>query len=411
MMNLKKIYVYLILIYVFVLLYIILENNPITTSILVVVLFIGNVYIVANVRKDLSQDKQASVKSLMNRLDESKKQSEETYKQFLSLSKTLGSGVLMVNEDGIITFSNKDVENYFSFDLNNKDYNTIVDIKPLYQFINKAYLLEETFRQQIVYQDRYYDLISTPLFDEDMFAGCLILIHDISLIKTAEHFQKQFTADVSHELKTPLSVIKGFSEILNRDEVLSEKEQKEFLGLINKESSRMESILNDLLIISKLDRLDYEMDLVKLDIKDVIMENMTLLESRILEKNLTSEINIEPCFLLLDKLKFSQVMINLVSNAINYTDQGFINISGFIEDHQYIIKVTDSGIGINEADYDKIFKRFYRVDKTRSRDTGGSGLGLSISKNVILKHNGTLTVESTLGRGSAFVIALPIENH
>lgn len=315
----------------------------------------------------------------------------------------------MVTDEGKISFSNKDIENYFGIDLNNRDYKDTVEVKSLYKFINEAYLLEERIRKQIVFEDKYYDLISTPLFDEDMFAGCLILVNDITQIKTAEKYQKRFTADVSHELRTPLAAIKGFSEILLRDESMNPEDRKEFTGLIKKESDRMEIILNDLMIISKMDRLDYEPTLVEYSIKQVIDESVSVLDQKFIQKGLNRTIDVEECRLMIDNIKITQVIINIIKNAINYTDEGFINIRGFVSNNSYIIQISDSGIGIKEKDYDKIFKRFYRVDKARSRDTGGSGLGLSISKNVILKHGGTIEVQSEVNKGSTFTITLPIK--
>ncbi len=111
--------------------------------------------------------------------------------------------------------------------------------------------------------------------------------------------------------------------------------------------------------------------------------------------------------MLIDKNKMEQVMINLLKNALNYTDKGKINVKGFINKDKYIIEVTDTGLGVKEKDYEKIFKRFYRVDPARSRDTGGSGLGLSISKNAILKHGGVISVKSELEKGTTFTIELP----
>ena len=296
-----------------------------------------------------------------------------------------------------------------SFDNFNKDYNSLVKIKPLYKFINQAYLLEKSFREQIQYLDKYYDLVSTPIFEKDLFQGCLIIVHDITSLKNAERFQKQFTADVSHELKTPLSTIKGFSEILARDVDMKKEDRVEFITLINKESTRMESILSDLLIISKMDRLDYELNLEKVNIKDLIIENIDSLKHKITNKNLKYKIDVEDCILQLDKNKIGQVVLNLVRNATNYTDEGEINIIGKIEGSKYKIQVIDTGIGINKVDFDKIFKRFYRVDNARSRDTGGSGLGLSICKNVVLKHGGSISVDSVRNVGTTFEIILNIK--
>ena len=180
------------------------------------------------------------------------RKSDEAYHQFISLSQTLGSGLIMIDEDGIINYANKDVISYFpDIEITDDNYKSFLSIKPLYKFINEAYLIETNLRKQAVYNDKYFDLISTPIFDGGLFKGCLIIIHDITILKNAEKFQKQFTADVSHELKTPLSVIKGFSELIERDTNMEDEQRNEFFSLIKKESERMECILNDLLVISK----------------------------------------------------------------------------------------------------------------------------------------------------------------
>lgn len=408
-MNFRKDYSLLIILFVLVMIYTAVFGNRIVIVLFVMGLLGVTLYIYANVRKTISSEKEQSVNTLLTQLDKTQKESEDTYKRFLSLSKTLGSGLLMINDEGIVSFSNKDFENYFGINLNRLDYNDLNVVPPLFKFVNEAYLLEEHIRRQITYDNKYYDLISTPLFEGDMYAGTLILAHDITQLKTAEKFQKRFTADVSHELRTPLSAIKGFSEIMLRDEKMAQKDKLEFLGLINKESERMEVILNDLMVISKLDRLDYELTLVPQDIKGVILESVSLLQGKLKEKNLTQEIDVESCVFPFDKVKLSQVILNIIKNGINYTDEGFVNVEGFVEDDNYVIKISDSGIGIKKANFDKIFKRFYRVDRARSRDTGGSGLGLSISKNVIHKHGGTIDVHSVLNEGTIFTISIPLK--
>lgn len=414
-MSFRKDYVMLISFYIVMLLYIAIFGNQVVTIIFLTILFITTMIVYSNIRITVFKDKEEKVSTLKHRLKETKKENEETYKRFLSLSKTLGSGVFMVDEDGVITFSNKDMENYFEVDFTDKEYKEYKDIPELnsfYKFIDKAYIKEEHFQKQIIFNDRIFNLISTPLFEGDIFAGTLILVHDITAIKNAEKFQKQFTADVSHELKTPLSAIKGFSEILLRDDKISDKSRNEFIGLISKESERMEIILKDLMSISKLDRIDYELDIQDNNIKEVIDEVLGLLEGKFKDKNIERQREIEDCTFGFDKLKISQVLINIVKNAINYTDAGYVQVKGYTEESDYVIEIRDSGIGIKESDYEKIFKRFYRVDKARSRDTGGSGLGLSISKNVITKHGGSISVESEESKGSIFRIMLPInEDH
>lgn len=408
-MNFRRNYSSVIAVYILTIFYIAFVNNKYVTIALVIGLFGITIYLYNNVSKNLNQEKEEKVNTLLNKLDISQKKNEEAYKRFLSLSTTLGSGVFMVDDEGMITFSNKDVENYFDLNFNNKDYKELMEIKSVYNFVNKAYLLEEHITEQIKIEDHYYLLTATPLFEEDLFAGCLILVHDITQIKSAEKFQKQFTADVSHELRTPLAAIKGFSEIMMRDKDMNQETRQEFITTINKESERMEIILNDLMVISRLDRIDYELEFKLLDVSSIIKETHTLLIPKLEDKGLTSLIDVESCEMLLDKVKFSQVIINIIKNAINYTDQGYVNVMGYVDEKEYVIKISDSGIGIKESAKAKIFKRFYRVDKARSRDTGGSGLGLSISKNVVLKHNGTIEVESKENEGSTFIITLPIK--
>jgi len=408
-MSFKKEYIQVIAAYLILLTYIIVGDNKVIMAILIIFVCSLTIYILLRISKLLNTEREKSVSSLKTKLAKSRRENEEVYKRFLSLSTTLGSGVFMVDEEGFITFSNKDVENYFEIDISNKDYKELAEIKQLYFFIEETYLLEEYHRKQIKHQDKVYDLISTPLFEGDMYAGCLVLVHDITQLKVAEKFQKRFTADVSHELKTPLSAIKGYSEILQRDQKMDPVHRKEFIDTINEQANKMDAILSDLIVISKLDRIDYEMDLELYDISEVIKDSTNLLHSKIAEKELGCVVRAEPCEMLFDKVKISQVIINIVKNAINYTDKGYVNVSGKIKNNKYIIKIEDSGIGIKTENLDKIFTRFYRVDKARSRDTGGSGLGLSISKNVVIKHNGKIDVKSVENQGSTFIITLPIK--
>lgn len=408
-MSFNKQYTQIIVSYLVWLLYITFFNDKTVMVLLGVFTFGLTIYIFMQISDMLTKEREQSVFTLQTRLKKSERANEEAYKKFLNLSTTLGSGVFMVDEQGIISFSNKDVENYFGINMNSRDYHELVIIKQLYYFIDQAYMLEEYYRKQIEYEEKTFDLISTPLLEGDVFAGCLVLVHDITQLKVTEKYQKQFTADVSHELRTPLSAIKGYSEILQRTENIDEKDRNEFIDTINKEANKMEVILNDLMVISRLDRIDYELDLKLLDISETINENYRSLIPKFNEKKLKSSINVEPCVMLFDKVKISQVILNIVKNAINYTDEGYVNIVGEIQENNYVITINDSGIGIPEEKQDKIFTRFYRVDKARSRETGGSGLGLSISKNVILKHDGKIEVESVENKGSTFIISLPIK--
>lgn len=408
-MKWNKDYVFIAIGYLFVILYIAFVNDKIFNIVLVLGLFVYHTVIYRQIKERLSVDKQRSLRKMQSRLEKTQKQRELINDRFVSLSRSFGSGLLMVDEDGVIQYSNKDMTDAFQRDFNQLPYKDVIDIPELYQFIHQAYLVEDSVRKQITYQGKAYDLISTPLFEGDLFQGALILCHDITTIKNAEAYQKRFTADVSHELKTPLAAIKGFSEILSRDTDIPQKERQEFIELIRDESQRMDVILKDLIEISKLDRIDYELNATTEDISRTICDAVALLQKQAEDHNLELTCDVEPCIMSYSTHKISQVLLNIIKNAISYTDRGSVTVNGTIDKDDYIITVIDTGIGIKEDDFDKIFKRFYRVDKARSRDTGGSGLGLSISKNAIHKHGGQIRVSSVVNEGTTFTITLPIK--
>ncbi len=397
----------IIIIYLIGLAYAMYLTSDFLLGILIVGFMIYHIVSIQNLNRTLEQDLDTSVRSLQYRLDKSIQEKKATLEQVLSLSDSFSFGLLMLDEEGIIQLANKDMKHYFDLELDQKPYDALRTIEKLYDFVHQSYILESNLRRQIVYAGADYDLISTPLYENNIFKGCFIIIHDITILKNAEKYQKQFTADVSHELKTPLSTIKGFSEILLRDQDIDTDKRNEFLELIQEESLRMERLLKDLMIIAQMDRVDYELELVESPIDEIITETYTRLSRVMDNKSLSHSISVEPMTLAVDPYKIRQVLSNLINNAINYTDQGSIFIEGYVDETDYVIKISDTGIGIDDSNREQIFKRFYRVDKTRSRKTGGSGLGLSISKNVVQRHGGSISVDSKLDEGSTFIVRLP----
>lgn len=329
----------------------------------------------------------------------------------LKLSKlvnSLAGGVVLIDEKGFIKMENQTFLSMFNLEsLMDQEYHLIEKIKPLFQPITEAFTAEVNKRVQIKNQERFFDLIMTPIFDDSVFEGLLILVNDITELKIAEQFQKQFTADVSHELKTPLSAILGMTEIMINSPVKPDK-QKEFLKTLHEEAVRLEKMIKDLLIISKLDRIDLEFIKTPTSIKSIVEKSSRLLQTQIERKNLQLIIKVDDYRLMLEEQKFHQVMVNLLSNALQYTDHGSITIEGEKIQEFYQLKVIDTGIGMDEEHLPFVFKRFYRVDAARSRESGGSGLGLSIVKNVVVKHGGQIKVISQINQGTTFTILLPV---
>lgn len=374
------------------------------------ILFTWFIVLIGAIKRLLDRFADAKIQhqqTLNYHLDREKKRHDADTLRLKRLVQTLGSGVLLIDPNEIIQIANETFYHTFKLnDLIGQSYHSIKVIEPLYQKINESMTTEHFSRSQVQLDEYVYDLIMTPLLEADTFKGLLVLITDITSLKTAEQFQKQFTADVSHELKTPLSALIGITEILKNQEV-DKATQKEFVELIHEEATRLELMIKDLLTISKMDRLDYELKKSQTSVKKLVKDATSLLKKPIEEKGLTLSVNVEDDDILVDRNRIHQVLINLIKNAMAYTDEGSITITGSTEQNEYVFTIEDTGIGIAKIHQPFVFKRFYRIDEARGRDSGGSGLGLSITKNVILKHGGSIDVSSEENKGSIFTIRLP----
>lgn len=256
---------------------------------------------------------------------------------------------------------------------------------------------------------------SPALFRDDLgrTSGAIVVFQDITESQKLDNMRREFVANVSHELKTPITTIKSYTETL-LDGAIDDKEiAKQFLGVIENESDRMSSLVKDLLQLSHIDYKKVNWDFRPHDIRDLITDSVDKLSMYLKEKNqnLDLELPKEELKTIVDKVKFQQVLINLISNAIKYTEKnGNIKISAKVVDNYVRIKIADSGIGIPDEDVPRVFERFYRVDKGRSRAQGGTGLGLSIAKNIIEEHGGDISLKSEFGKGSEFSISIPVDN-
>lgn len=231
-------------------------------------------------------------------------------------------------------------------------------------------------------------------------------------LKKSEEMRKQFVANVSHELRTPITSIRSYAETLMDSEDLPKETEKQFLGVILNESDRMTNIVADLLTLSKFDAgsiaFNFECFSFEHSIQDVY--SAMLLEAQKHRHEFTVEIVSPLPDIVGDRSRIEQVLINMVTNAVKYTpDGGRIVLAAGSDGKNVWASVRDNGIGIPVEDVDKVFDRFYRVDKARSRESGGTGLGLSIAKEIVTRHDGALTLESEKGEGTVITMALPVE--
>ncbi len=236
----------------------------------------------------------------------------------------------------------------------------------------------------------------------------VFLLRDVTKAKELELLKKDFVTNVSHELRTPLTAIKGFIETLE-DEVLEET-GKRYVDIIKRHTNRLINIVQDLMMLSELENVNKTLLKSHVDIRKLIENVSKIFDPKLLEKNLKFNVSVEENFpeLLIDNFKIEQVFVNLIDNAIKYTESGKIDLKVFKLDQNAVIEIADSGVGIPDEDKDRVFERFYRVDKSRSRKVGGTGLGLSIVKHIVQLHGGSIYVDPQYSEGSKFVITMPI---
>ena len=236
------------------------------------------------------------------------------------------------------------------------------------------------------------------------YSGAMKQLRDI------DQSRQEFVSNVSHELKTPITSVKVLVDTLLMSDHVSEEVYREFLTDISNEVNRETDIINDLLSLVRLDKSSNTLNFKSVAINDFVEEILHRLKPIAAERNieLTYE-TFRPVTAEIDEVKLSLAVMNIVENAIKYNvDHGWVRVS-LNADHKYFyIDVTDSGVGIPEDAMDKIFERFYRVDKARSRETGGTGLGLAITKQIVLMHGGDITVSAPAQGGSQFVISVPL---
>ena len=269
----------------------------------------------------------------------------------------------------------------------------------------------ETVQHQIAFKDRYYKTVFAPFRSDNLEPiGIIAVVQDVTEQQKLENMRREFVANVSHELKTPLTSIRTYAETL-LDGALEDREvAADFLSVINSEAARMSRIVSDLLQLSRLDYREARWHKVGINLGAMaqeVIEKMKI-EARKKKQTLECTVRSNVPYVFADRDGIEQVVINIISNSIKYTpEKGRINVEVSLVNDIPHIKVSDNGIGIPENDLPRIFERFYRVDKARSRDMGGTGLGLSIAKEIVEANGGNIAIDSKLGKGTEVTIGLP----
>lgn len=357
--------------------------------------------------KRLEYQNHMESRQLQNKINSTSKDAYLKYKQLVTVMNNLPFPILLVDQKGTLVMHNQQMETLADTMSENDTYLHNAFPHEVQEFIKDAFILEKELDQMLTLENIEYRAISVPVTTNRKFSGCLLMFQNISKTLEGEKMQKRFIADASHELKTPISVMKGMLEILNRPDFHDSQTEKEFLKQMARETDRLEILVKEMLDLSRLSVTNPILDRRKVDLKCVLQGVIESFHKAANDKGLIIEAkfdNDEEVFCDLEKM--TQVFTNLIGNAVKYSEHGKILVHTYQEDPYYVVAIQDQGHGLDEEQKEKIFHRFYRVDSDRSRKSGGLGLGLAITKSIIDAHSGKIDVESTLGKGSTFYVKL-----
>jgi len=334
-------------------------------------------------------------------------------------SAILGSmveGVLVVNAAERVVFANHSFAEILGLNLPPQAGSGLVEV------VRQTELIEAV-RKVLGGEPRVESEIVTGTLRQHFFAatvasvsttgtnGAVLVLHDVTALRKLERVRRDFVANVSHEFRTPLTAIQGFAETLQAGAMDDPQNRGRFLGIIVEHSRRLARLTEDLLMLSKMDADRLEFETRRIPVGPFVESCIETAQPRATDKDLKLVVNLSDRVpdIAGDRRRLTEVLQNLLDNAIQYTPSGGqISVSTRVENEEVVFTVSDTGIGIPQADQPRIFERFYRVDVARSREVGGTGLGLSIAKHLVEGHGGRIWVESEVGQGSQFHFSVPI---
>lgn len=358
----------------------------------------------------------AAVATLTSELKANREELKSSEKRLTLLLDHLNLGVILINPSGKIELVNPEAKELLNIDNKalNQSYQAVIRSYTLIEMINKVLQTHHPANDEIeiyIPSSRYIDVNIIPYGPaKENVVSILVLLYDITEIRRLETVRSEFVANASHELRTPVTAIKGFAETLLDGALDNPEIANKFITIIANESNRLEVIIDDILELSRVEKQSEPLSIQTFDIVEIANDLVEFFYNNAHEKEINIKVEAEgPIMIYADQHRVEQIFINLIDNAINYsTIASEIKIS--IEQDQELVNfsVSDNGIGIPEEDQKRIFERFYRVDKGRSRNSGGTGLGLSIVRNLVKIMNGTISVDSIVGEGTTFYVSLPL---
>lgn len=353
-----------------------------------------------------------------SQLDEKTNSAKQQTAEREAILSSISDAVIAIDRKGAILSVNSAAAEMFRIDrerLRGKPFQQVLGRLELEKFVDELFRSGIPFREQLhvfLQDSSILDVRGTLLRDSrEEYIGAVLVFRDVSQVRKLESVRKEFVANVSHELKTPVTAIQGFVETLQDGAMDDSLVRSQFLDIIRRQSLRLSGMLDDLLSLARIENLETtrELDLQNVRIRELFESTFDLCEARAREKNVC--LIMEPPedgVIQIDRALIEQALSNLVVNGIKYTNPGGkVEVTARMLHDTTVFCVRDNGIGIAKHHFPRLFERFYRVDRSRNRTEGGSGLGLSIVKHAVHAHGGTISVESEVGVGSQFCVTLP----
>jgi two-component system phosphate regulon sensor histidine kinase PhoR len=317
---------------------------------------------------------------------------------------SMQEGLLVLDGAGKIALANRSAKGLIDQEaLEGKYFWEVVRMTPFVDLIRRVKEEKSGLTSEILFGEKSVLCRAAYLPAQD---GVVVTFHDMTEIQNLARMKKDFVLNVSHELRTPLSAIRGYAETLEES---ADEQTRNYLLTIMRHTDRLIRIVEDLLTLATLEEKPAAHEIEKVDLKEIAENVVKIFEPRAKEKNLALRLEADPGLPGIDgdPFRLEQMLVNLVDNAIKYTEKGQVDVVLRKEDGRVAVEVVDTGIGIPEEDQARVFERFYVVDKSRSRKAGGTGLGLSIVKHIVSLHGGEVVCQSRPGSGSKFVVLLP----
>lgn len=343
------------------------------------------------------------------------KKYDKRKREYLSLLEYIDIGILVIDYKDRLTMSNELGKDFFDFDneWKNQDYQNYIYNLDVRKLIEQVKLTKEDKKKQIVLKvDTVQKIVETSAIyipiDSERYL-IMLMLRDLTAQKEVEKKQLDFVGNLSHEIKTPITAITGFSETL-LDGALDDKEvSKQFIEIIHDESTKLSNLVDDMITISRLNE-HGSLNIELVNIFKLVKDTLQLFSHEIEKKRLNVRIEIdEELSLYCDKLKLKYIITNLIQNAIRYNlENGEIKIKVQNDKkNEWVFVISDTGIGISDEDKERIFERFYRVDKSHSKTVGGTGLGLAVVRESVDALSGRIKVKSQINEGTTFYVILP----